>query len=68
MLSLIVSYLQGTYITSGVDLKELEDHNAPKVYFYGKYKLLMKIKNAGKKVLGCAIVELNLVRPWEKTI
>ncbi|KAF0752510.1 Uncharacterized protein FWK35_00023147, partial [Aphis craccivora] len=38
----------GTYITSGVDLKELEDHNAP------------KIKNAGKKVLGCAIIELNL--------
>ncbi|KAE9528751.1 hypothetical protein AGLY_012326 [Aphis glycines] len=50
----------GTYITSGVDLKELEDYNAPKVYFYGKYKLLMKIKITGKKYLKISLLLLKL--------
>ncbi|XP_016662300.1 uncharacterized protein LOC107884518 [Acyrthosiphon pisum] len=56
----------GTYITSGIDLKKFEDHNFPKVYFYGKYKLVFKVKNIEGKVLGCEIVEVNLIRPWEK--
>ncbi|XP_022180185.1 uncharacterized protein LOC111040559 [Myzus persicae] len=58
----------GIFTTPGLDVKELEDHNSPKVYFYGKYKLLFKIKNEAKKVLGCGVVEFNLVRPWEKPI
>jgi len=36
---------QGTYITPGVDLQKLKDHNFPKVYFYGKCKMPVKIKN-----------------------
>ncbi|XP_026820289.1 uncharacterized protein LOC113558907 [Rhopalosiphum maidis] len=59
----------GTYITSGLDLKELEDnHNFPKVYFYGKYKFTFKIKSVKNKVVFCSILELSLIRPWEKPI
>ncbi|XP_016662669.1 uncharacterized protein LOC107884636 [Acyrthosiphon pisum] len=58
----------GTYIAPGINLKELEDHNFPKVYFYGKYKLQFKMKNQEKKVIGCTVVELSLIRPWEKPI
>jgi len=55
-------------MTSGLDVKELEDHNFPKVYFYGKYKIVYKFKNAENKVLGCLIVEFSLVRLWEVAI
>jgi hypothetical protein len=61
--------LQGTYyISRGVDVKELEDLNFPKVYFYGKYKLTVKIKNSENKVLGCGVMEMSCIRPWEKQI
>jgi len=59
---------QGTYITTGVHLEELADHNLPKVYFYGKYKSTLKIKNEKNKVLGCIVIECSLIRPWEKPI
>jgi len=49
-------------------VKELEDNNLPNVYFYGKYKSLFKIKNEDKKVLACEVIELSLIRPWEKPI
>ncbi|CAH1731478.1 unnamed protein product [Aphis gossypii] len=58
----------GTYISTGVDLKELEDLNIPKEYFYGKYKLTAKIKNVKNEVLGCVVIEHSLVRPWETLI
>ncbi|CAH1731483.1 unnamed protein product [Aphis gossypii] len=58
----------GTYKTTGVDLKEFEDLNYPKVYFYGKYRATYKIKNEENKVFSCCIVEFSLVRPWEKSI
>jgi len=57
--------LQGTYISSGIDLKEIEDHNFPKVYFYGRYKVIFKIKDVENNILGCGVVELSLIRPWE---
>ncbi|XP_027849127.1 uncharacterized protein LOC114128747 [Aphis gossypii] len=60
--------IAGTYNAPGINLKELEDHNSPKVYFYGKYKLLIKIKNEEKKELSCLTIELSLIRPWEKPI
>uniref|UniRef100_A0A2S2P1L1 MD-2-related lipid-recognition domain-containing protein n=1 Tax=Schizaphis graminum TaxID=13262 RepID=A0A2S2P1L1_SCHGA len=56
----------GTYTTSGMDLKELEGHNFPKVYFYGKYKFTFKLKNEENKVHCCVVLELSLIRPWEK--
>jgi len=55
-------------MTSGLDVKELIDLNFPKVYFYGKYKVLFKVKNEENKVLGCAVYEISLTRPWEKPI
>eukprot|EP00102_Acyrthosiphon_pisum_P026600 XP_016663810.1 PREDICTED: uncharacterized protein LOC103310664 [Acyrthosiphon pisum] len=55
----------GTYITSGVDLEKLKDHNFPKVYFYGKYKMMVRIKNKQNTILGCGVMELSLIRPWE---
>ncbi|XP_060866577.1 uncharacterized protein LOC132942303 [Metopolophium dirhodum] len=58
----------GTYMTSGIDVKELEDHNFPKVYFYGKYKAVFKMKNEENKILSCTVIEINLTRPWEKPI
>ncbi|XP_022164269.1 uncharacterized protein LOC111029549 [Myzus persicae] len=58
----------GTYISSGLDLRKLEEHNFPKVYFYGKYKMTISFKNENNKLLGCAILELSLIRPWEKPI
>ncbi|XP_060843931.1 uncharacterized protein LOC132923935 [Rhopalosiphum padi] len=58
----------GTYVTSGMDFKEFEGHNFPKVYFYGKYKVTFKIKNVENEVFCCAIIELTLIRPWEKPI
>lgn len=64
----IVNFFQGTYTTSGINLKELEDHNSPKVYFYGKYKLLFKIKNVENKVITCGVLEFRLLRPWENPL
>jgi hypothetical protein len=65
----LIFIFQGTYITSGMDLKELEErHNFPKIYFYGKYKVTFKIKNVENKVIFCTVLELNLIRPWEKPI
>lgn len=64
----MVSFLQGTYITSGINLKNLVDGNLPKVYFYGKYKIVIKLKNIENKVLGCFAFDSNLIRPWEEPI
>ncbi|XP_060871325.1 uncharacterized protein LOC132945569 [Metopolophium dirhodum] len=55
----------GTYITLGIDMNKFEDNNFPKVYFYGKYKCVIKIKTVEKKVIGCVVLELTLIRPWE---
>ncbi|XP_022164556.1 uncharacterized protein LOC111029725 [Myzus persicae] len=55
----------GTYLTSGIDLKNLEVSNFPKVYFYGKYKLVLFYKNAKNEEVGCLVMEVNLIRPWE---
>ncbi|XP_025202159.1 uncharacterized protein LOC112599457 [Melanaphis sacchari] len=60
--------LPGVYKTTGIDMKEFQNHNFPKVYFYGKYKLSIKIKDINKKVLSCGVLEFSLVRPWEKLI
>ncbi|XP_027841007.2 uncharacterized protein LOC114122524 [Aphis gossypii] len=57
---------RGTFVTTFVDLKELENHNAPKVFFYGKYKYIFKFKNEQNKILGCFVMEVTLLRPWEK--
>lgn len=43
-------------------MKEIQEHNIPRVYFYGKYKMVFKIKNEENKVLGCGAFELNLIR------
>ncbi|XP_029346445.1 uncharacterized protein LOC100568985 [Acyrthosiphon pisum] len=58
----------GTYITSGYDLTKFEDMNLPKLIFYGKYKLVGRIKNVENKEVGCIVAETNLIRPWETPI
>jgi len=35
------------------------------VYFYGKYKGVLKIKNKKNKLLGCFALEFSLLKPWE---
>ncbi|XP_060836437.1 LOW QUALITY PROTEIN: uncharacterized protein LOC132919106 [Rhopalosiphum padi] len=61
--------LPGKYVTSGMDLKDVEEnHNFPKVYFYGKYKVSFKIKNDKNEIITCYICEMSLIRPWEKPI
>ena len=61
-------FLQGTFITSGIDLKKLEDTNFNKVYFYGKYKVKVGFKNLENKEVGCLIMEVDFIRPWETPI
>lgn len=46
-------------------MREFDDHNFPKVYFYGKYKVLAKIITKNNKIMGCVEGEIRLVRPWE---
>eukprot|EP00102_Acyrthosiphon_pisum_P007204 XP_003241728.3 PREDICTED: uncharacterized protein LOC100570449 [Acyrthosiphon pisum] len=58
----------GTYITSGIDMKKLEDMNFPKTYFYGKYKTVCRLKNLKNEAVGCVVVEFSLIRPWETPI
>lgn len=63
---IIIEYLQGTYSTStGYDTAFLEDNNFPKVYFYGKYKYVAKVKTKDNKLIGCAVYEVEALRPWE---
>lgn len=45
-------------MTKDVELKELDDFNIPKVY---------KIRNRENKVIGCIVLEITLIRPWEKS-
>ncbi|XP_016658343.1 uncharacterized protein LOC107883225 [Acyrthosiphon pisum] len=58
----------GTYITSGIDKKKLEDMNFPKIFFYGKYKFVFRYRNLKNEVVSCVVVEFNVMRPWETPI
>jgi len=66
--NIIIEYLQGIYQASGYDTTLFNDNNFPKVYFYGKYKYVGRLKNKYNKVVGCIAAELNVVRPWESTM
>ncbi|XP_025193420.1 uncharacterized protein LOC112593271 [Melanaphis sacchari] len=55
----------GTFISKGINVKVIEDNRAPKVYFYGKYKMVFKLKNKENKLSACMMSEFDLVRPWE---
>jgi len=37
----------------------------PKVYFYGRYKFVAKVKSKDNKLVGCMAYEVELLRPWE---
>jgi len=65
IVNIVIGYLQGIYKSSGYDTTLFNDNNFPKVYFYGKYKYVGKVKNKNNKLLGCIAAELSLVRPWE---
>ncbi|XP_022181107.1 uncharacterized protein LOC111041202 [Myzus persicae] len=56
----------GIYTTAGLDIKAIADDNKfPKIFYYGKYKLVAKLRNKENKLLGCLSAEFDLVRPWE---
>ncbi|XP_060849687.1 uncharacterized protein LOC132928810 [Rhopalosiphum padi] len=55
----------GNYSSSGYDSVLIEDNNFPKVYFYGKYKSVFKVKTKENKLLGCLAYEVEAVRPWD---
>lgn len=56
---------QGTYISSGMDPNDLQKNNFPKVFFYGKYKCVVKVISKNGRLLGCVESQLRIVRPWE---
>uniref|UniRef100_A0A2S2QTX6 MD-2-related lipid-recognition domain-containing protein n=1 Tax=Sipha flava TaxID=143950 RepID=A0A2S2QTX6_9HEMI len=56
---------KGTYTTKGIDVRVVDGNNFPKVFFYGKYKLEMKIKFKNNTLVGCEALEIRVVRPWE---
>lgn len=56
--------LQGTYTTAGFEIDPNKIQN-PKVFFYGKYKGSLKIKFQNNTLVGCFIVEFDMLRPWE---
>ncbi|XP_060849838.1 LOW QUALITY PROTEIN: uncharacterized protein LOC132928907 [Rhopalosiphum padi] len=58
----------GIFKSSGLDTTFIKDNNFPKMYFYGKYKYVGKLKNKNNKLLGCLVIEFNLVRPWESIL
>lgn len=68
VINIIIEYLQGVYLSSGYDVTFINDNNFPKVYFYGKYKFVGKVKNKNNTLVGCITTEGSLVRPWETTL
>lgn len=62
---IIIEYLQGTYSTSsGYDTALLENNNFPKVYFYGEYKYVGKVKTKNK-LIGCMAYEVEALESWK---
>ncbi|XP_050528733.1 uncharacterized protein LOC126898574 isoform X1 [Daktulosphaira vitifoliae] len=56
----------GVYVSSGFDLNFITDiEYFPKVFFYGIYKVNMTFTNTKEKFLGCFIIVVDVVRPWE---
>ncbi|XP_050430651.1 uncharacterized protein LOC126839386 [Adelges cooleyi] len=55
----------GVYVTSGIDMEKLRQNNFPKKFFYGEYKMtFLFTKSTGEK-LGCFVLVLDVIRPWE---
>ncbi|XP_050439217.1 uncharacterized protein LOC126844836 [Adelges cooleyi] len=49
----------------GFDLSLLEKSYFPKKYFYGTYKLKIQYTNKEDDIVGCLILVIEFVRPWE---
>lgn len=57
---------QGVYSSfAGMNVVELKNNNFPKEFFYGRYKMTIKLKSEKNEFLGCVVFEINIVRPWE---
>lgn len=48
-----------------MNVNDLRNSNLPTVFYYGKYKFVFSIKTKEGKLLGCAMFQVHLVRPWE---
>ncbi|XP_050436990.1 uncharacterized protein LOC126843473 [Adelges cooleyi] len=55
----------GTFIMHGFDLALLENMNFPKQFFYGTYKLKVFYTDPSDVLVGCVIIVIEYVRPWE---
>lgn len=57
--------LQGTYISTGLDVTYMQNYSVPKIFFYGKYKVNVEFKKNEGTVVGCMTSQINVLRPWE---
>ncbi|XP_050435021.1 uncharacterized protein LOC126842179 [Adelges cooleyi] len=55
----------GVYVSSGFNLDDINDNGFPKQYFYGEYKFTIKYANDLNKMLGCQVIVVDILRPWE---
>ncbi|VVC35870.1 Hypothetical protein CINCED_3A012697 [Cinara cedri] len=55
----------GTYISSGMNIYDVGDNNFPKTFFYGRYKVTVKVLNKNNDYVGGFISFMNILRPWE---
>ncbi|XP_050443422.1 uncharacterized protein LOC126847327 [Adelges cooleyi] len=59
---------KGEYVMKGFDVNELQNTNLPKQFFYGSYKFRLYYTDYTGKIIGCLIVIVDVVRPWEHDV
>ncbi|XP_050432501.1 uncharacterized protein LOC126840658 [Adelges cooleyi] len=56
---------KGFYIMEGFDLSLFEKMNIPKQLYYGTYKMKIVYTDKSDVVVGCFIIVVEILRPWE---
>ncbi|XP_050526763.1 uncharacterized protein LOC126897290 [Daktulosphaira vitifoliae] len=55
----------GFYVMKAFDISLLQEANFPKQFFYGTYKLKTYYTDTNKNIVGCSIIVVEFLRPWE---
>ncbi|XP_050438386.1 uncharacterized protein LOC126844317 [Adelges cooleyi] len=55
----------GIYVSSGINTNKMKNTNFPKKFFYGEYKMVIKFTSSKGEKLGCLVIVLDIIRPWE---
>ncbi|XP_050435005.1 uncharacterized protein LOC126842161 [Adelges cooleyi] len=55
----------GTYVATGIDVDKMTNTNFPKTFFYGEYKMAFTFTSSKGEKLGCTVLVLDILRPWE---